>query len=81
MSLLSQVVATSKPVVAECGGCGEQENGFCKRYPDPGARWAFFGHCPMHTGLLEKSRKAAAEQAAGKPVNPIKAAKRAMGKK
>ncbi|QQG46618.1 MAG: PxxKW family cysteine-rich protein [Candidatus Niyogibacteria bacterium] len=80
MSLNQVFAATPKPVVAECEGCGEQEGGFCKRYSDPGALWAL-GSCPMHSGLLAQARERAAAKQVGRKVNPIKASKRAAGKK
>ncbi len=68
-----------RPVVDDCLGCEHVSDfrgeTFCVSYPDPEYKWKL-GMCNFAT-----HRKAAAAEAAGKFVNPLKAAKRAAKNK
>lgn len=66
------------PVVEQCEGCArviEQPTGrYCKSYADPATKWAF-GTCNFATHIE------APKVAEHKPVNPLKASKRAGGRR
>ncbi len=68
---------TCHPAVESCLGCdrtvavGEME--YCKSYPDPAAKWRQ-GNCNFATHIKIDAKEAA-------KVNPLKASKRAAGKK
>ncbi|NDY42016.1 hypothetical protein G3N55_04015 [Dissulfurirhabdus thermomarina] len=63
-------------VVEQCEGCGRivqrEEGRFCAVYPHPAAKWRR-GVCNFAT----HARPEVAKDAAGKKINPLKAAKRA----
>jgi hypothetical protein len=68
---------TCHPAIESCSGCDRTvasgDQFFCKSYPDPAAKWRN-GACNFATHIKGESKEA------GK-VNPLKASKRAAGKK
>lgn len=68
---------TCHPAVEACEGCERIVAGgemlYCKSYPDPAAKWRY-GTCNFATHVKGELKVAA-------KLNPIKASKRAAGKK
>ena len=68
---------TCHPTVESCMGCDRTvtvgERTYCKSYPDPAAKWRL-GPCNFATHVKTESKESA-------KINPLKASKRASGKK
>ena len=67
-----------KAIIEECGGCNkitEVTSGkYCTIYPEPQARWAY-GICPTASHVKKEVVEVVQK------LNPLKASKRASGKK
>ena len=68
---------TCHPAIESCEGCERTVAAgdllYCKSYPDPAAKWRY-GACNFATHIKGQVKEAA-------KLNPIKASKRAAGKK
>jgi hypothetical protein len=79
MVLPRHIDATREPIVEACQGCErinlEGDITYCKAYVRPAFWWSNGRYCPLAIHF-----KLETEKATGK-VNPLKASKRAAGKK
>jgi hypothetical protein len=78
MTLPKHIDATREPIVESCVGCNrvnvEGEVSYCKAYVRPAAWWKHGRYCPLASHFKIEAGKSA-------KVNPLKASKRASGKK
>lgn len=71
------VAGTCHPIVEACHGCDRTvsvgDQAYCKSYPDPASKWRT-GNCNFATHIKVETKESA-------KINPLKASKRASGKK
>jgi len=51
-----RLTSKCEPIVDQCNGCKKIENGFCKLYMFPRAKWTLSKECPAATHLEIESK-------------------------